>query len=176
MIRHWTEAELAEELRQLTIIVDSKEKVYYHIQKYFQTNKIPYKVRNLETGDYTAMIGNISLENDVVIERKANIDEVCGNFTADRLRFEKEFIRAKAYGIHVYWIIENCTWSDIFLGNYKSKLSSKSLTGSILSWLARFPVTLIFCKPEETPKLIVGILHYAAREQLLKGDSGGPGR
>ena len=176
MIRHWTEAELAEELKQLTIIVDSKEKVYYHIQKYFQTHKSPYKVRNLETGDYSAMIGNMSLENDVVIERKANIDEVCGNFTADRLRFEKEFIRAKAYGINVYWIIENCNWSDIFLGNYKSKLSSKSLTGSILSWLARFPVTLIFCKPEETPKLIVGILHYAAREQMLKGDSGGPGR
>lgn len=169
MIRHWTEGELKAELSKLTVIVDSKEKVYDHIEKYLKAHNIPHKVRNLETGDYTAQLGDMTLENDVVIERKADLDEVCGNFTADRLRFEREFIRAKANGIHIFWIIENATWSDIFLGNYRSKLSAKSLTGSILSWIARFPVTLIFCKPEETPRLIYGILYYYAREELLHG-------
>ena len=169
MHRKYTDGELTEELKKLTVIVDSKEKVYNHIEAYFKKNNIPHKVRNLETGDYSAMLGNMTLETDVVVERKANLDEVCGNFTAERLRFEREFIRAKANGIHVYWIIENATWTDIFLGNYRSKLSSKSLTGSILSWLARFPVTLLFCKPDETPKLIYGILYYYAREKLLCG-------
>ena len=169
MIRHWTEGELKAELSKLTVIVDSKEKVYDHIEAYFKKNKVPYRVRNMETGDYSAQLGDMTLENDVVIERKADLDEVCGNFTADRLRFEREFIRAKANGIHIFWIIENATWSDIFLGNYRSKLSAKSLTGSILSWIARFPVTLIFCKPEETPRLIYGILYYYAREELLHG-------
>ena len=151
--------------------MDSKEKVYDHIEKWFKAKGVPYKVRNLETGDYSAQVGDLSLERDVVIERKANLDEVCGNFTADRLRFEREFIRAKAYGIRVYWIVENATWSDIFLGNYRSKLSAKSLTGSILSWLARFPVTLLFCTPEETPRLIYGILYYYAREELKNGNT-----
>lgn len=123
----------------------------------------------METGDYSAQIDDMTLENDVVIERKADLDEVCMNFATDRLRFEREFIRAKAHGIHIFWIIENATWSDIFLGNYRSKLSNKSLSASILSWIARFPVTLIFCKPEETPKLIYGILYYFAREELLYG-------
>ena len=170
MHKRFTDGELAEELKSLTVIVDSKEKVYDHIEAYLKKNKVPYKVRNLETGDYSAQLGDMTLENDVVIERKANLDEVCGNFTVDRLRFEREFIRAKASGIQVFWIIENATWSDIFLGNYRSKLSPKSLTGSILSWVARFGVTLIFCKPEETPRLIHGILYYKAREILKYGN------
>lgn len=169
MNRRYTEGELAEELKKLTIVIDSKEKVYDHIESYLKSKKVPYKVRNLETGDYSAMLGDLTLENDVAIERKAGLDEVCGNFTADRMRFEREMIRAKANGIHLFWIIENATWSDIFLGNYRSKLSSKSLTGSILSWLARYPVTLIFCKPEETPRLIHGLLYYYARERLIHG-------
>ena len=171
MHRRYTDGELAEELKKLTIIVDSKEKVYEHIEAYLKKNKVPYKVRNLETGDYSAQLGDMTLENDVVIERKADLDEVCGNFTAERLRFEREFIRAKANGIQVFWIIENATWSDIFLGNYRSKLSAKSLTGSILSWVARFGVTLIFCKPEETPRLIHAILYYKARDVLKYGNS-----
>lgn len=169
MVKHWTEAALKEELTKLTIIVDSKEKVYDHIRKYLEQKKIPFKVRNLETGDYTAQLGDMTLENDVVIERKANLDEICGNFTVDRLRFEREFIRAKANGIHIFWIVENATWADVFCGNYRSKLSSKSLTASILSWIARYPVTLIFCNPEETPRLICGILYYYAREELTHG-------
>lgn len=155
----------------MTIIIDSNEKVYDHIEKYFQKNSIPHKVRKLETGDYTAMIGDMTLENDVVIERKASIDEVCSNLASnDRLRFEREMIRAKAHGIKVFWLIENATWSDIFIGNYRSKASRQSVIASILTFTARYNLTLIFCKPEETPRLICGILYYFAREELKYGD------
>ena len=106
----------------------------------------------------------------MAIERKHNLDELCGNMSSDRDRFEREFLRAKAHGLHIYLIVENASWSDIFLGNYRSKLSSKSLTASIYSWLARFDVTLIFCKPDETPRIIYGILYYFAREELLFGE------
>lgn len=127
-------------------------------------------VRKLDTGDYSAQIGDMTLERSVAIERKHNLDELCGNMTVDRDRFEREFLRAKAHGLHIFLIVENASWTDVFLGNYRSKLSSKSLVGSILSWLARFDVTLIFCKPDETPKLIYGILYYFAREELLYGN------
>lgn len=170
MIKHWTDAELREELSKLTIICDSREQDT-HCEDYFKAKKIPCVVRKLDTGDYSAQLGDMTLERSVAIERKRNLDELCGNMTADRDRFEREFLRAKAHGLHIFLIVENATWSDIFLGNYRSKLSSKSLTGSILSWLARFDVTLIFCKPEETPKLIYGLLYYFAREELLYGNS-----
>ena len=73
------------------------------------------------------MIGNMTLEHDVVIEKKNGLDEIAGNFTVDRQRFEDEFIRAKAEGLKVFLIIENASWSDILLHNYRSKLTPKAL-------------------------------------------------
>lgn len=168
MIKHWTDADLKAELSKLTIICDTREQDH-HCAEYFEKHKIPCKVRKLDTGDYSAQLGDLTLERSVAIERKGNLDELCGNMTVDRDRFEREFLRAKAHGLHIFLIVENATWTDVFLGNYRSKLSSKSLIGSILSWLARFDVTLLFCKPEETPRLIHGILYYWAREELLYG-------
>jgi ERCC4-type nuclease len=126
-------------------------------------------VRKLDTGDYSAQLGNLSFERDICIERKRNLDEICGNFTAERERFEREFLRAKAYGTKVHLIIENATWSDIFLGNYRSKLSPKSLVGSLLSWMVRFNISVIFCKPEETARVMWGIFYYYAKERLMYG-------
>lgn len=104
-----------------------------------------------------------------MVERKHNLDEICGNFTAERERFEREFLRAKAYGTKVHLIIENASWTDIFLGNYRSKLPSKSLVGSLLSWMVRFNVSVTFCRPDETAKIIFGIFYYYVRERLLYG-------
>ena len=168
MVKHYSDAELKEQLSMLTIICDTREQDH-HCEKAFAKMKIPHITRKLETGDYSAQIGDLTLERSVVVERKGSLDELCGNMTADRDRFEREFLRAKAHKLHVFLIVENATWSDIFLGNYRSKLASKSLVGSILSWLARYDVTLMFCKPDETARLIYGIMYYWMREELLYG-------
>ena len=139
------------------------------MQKYFDSKKVPTITRKLDTGDYSCQLGEQSFERDIVVERKRNLDEICGNFTTERERFEREFLRAKAYGTKVILIVENASWSDIFIGNYRSKLSSKSLTGSILTWLARFDVSIVFCKPEESARIMYGIFYYYARERLLYG-------
>lgn len=170
MRKHYTDKEINELLKQLTIISDSREQVNGHVTGYLESKKIPCITRRLETGDYSAMIGDMTLEHDVVIERKASIDEIAGNFTADRQRFEDEFTRAKAEGLKVFLVIENCSWGDILLHNYRSKLLPKSLIASLLSWQVRFNITIIFCKPSETGQIIHGILYYAAREALKKGE------
>ena len=79
--------------------------------------------------------------------------------------------RAKAEGLKVFLIIENASWGDIFLHNYRSKLKSQSLLASLLAWQVRFNITIIFCKPSETGQIIHGILYYAAREALKRGDA-----
>ena len=168
MVRHWTDKELTEELKKLTIICDTREQDR-HVTEYFVKHKIPYITRKLDTGDYSAELDSISFERDIVVERKHNLDEICGNFTAERERFEREFIRAKAYGTKVHLIVENASWSDIFLGNYRSKLPSKSLVGSLLSWMVRFNISVTFCRPDETAKIIYGIFYYYVRERLLYG-------
>lgn len=168
MIKHWTESELKKELSKLTIVCDTRERDT-HCEEYFKKNKIPCLVRKLDTGDYSAQLGDLSMEREIVVERKRNLDEICGNFTVERERFEREFMRAKAYGTKVVLIIENASWSDIFLGNYRSKTSSKSLLGSLLSWMVRFNITVTFCKPEETARIMWGIFYYYAKEKLLYG-------
>ena len=130
---------------------------------------IPTVVRKLDTGDYSCQLGDTTFERDIVVERKRSLDEICGNFSTERERFEREFVRAKAYGTKVHLIIENASWTDIFLGNYRSKLPSKSLVGSLLSWMVRFNISVTFCKSEESARIIYGIFYYYVRERLLFG-------
>ena len=169
MIKHWSDRELQEALKDFTIIADTREQVNGHITKYFEKQGIPCVSRKIDTGDYSACVGALTLEKDIVIERKHNLDEICGNFTTERERFEREFLRAKAYGTKVILIIENATLTDIYLGNYRSKVKPQSLLGSLFAWMVRYNITVLFSKPEETGKLIHGILYYAARELLVNG-------
>ena len=168
MIKHWTDRELTEELKKLSIICDTREQDR-HVEEYLTKKNIPHITRKLDVGDYSCQLGDISFERDICVERKHNLDEICGNFTVERERFEREFMRAKAYGTKVYLIIENASWSDIFIGNYRSKLNSKSLVGSLLSWMVRFNITVLFCKPEESARIIYGIFYYYAKEKLMYG-------
>jgi len=168
MVKHWTEKELAEELKKLTIICDTRERDQ-HVSEYLEKQKIPCITRKLDTGDYSVQLGDMSFEREIVVERKHNLDEICGNFTIERERFEREFMRAKAYGTKVVLIIEGASWTDIFLGNYRSKVSTKSLLGSLLSWMVRFNITITFCKAEESAKIIYGIFYYFVKEKLLYG-------
>ena len=169
MARHWTDAELVAALRDLRIIIDTREQVNDHVTAYLDSKKIAYHTRKLDVGDYSCELNGQTFERSFAVERKANLDELCGNMTADRDRFEREFIRAKAFGTKVYLLIENASWDDVYLHNYRSKLSEKSLLATLLAWQTRFNVTVIFCDRKNAPKLIHGILYYAARDALLFG-------
>ena len=168
-MKHWTDKELADALKDLKIIVDTREQVNDHVTTYFDSKKVNWINRKLDIGDYSAQLGEDTYEKSVVIERKHNLDELCGNLTADRDRFEREFLRAKAYNTKVFLLIEEASWNDVFIGNYRSKLSPKSLLASLLSWQTRFNVTILFTSNGNTGALIHGILYYAVREELLYG-------
>ena len=170
MVKRWNEKELAEELKKLTIIVDTREQSTTP-RKYFEDKHIPHIIRKLDTGDYSAMLGDMTLEHDVFVERKSGLTELCGNWGTERERFTREFTRAKADGAKPFLLIENNTIDDIFLGNYRSKLPPKSLWGSACAWMARYNTTVIFCKPENTGRIIYGVLYYYAREILTNGNS-----
>ena len=170
MVKVWTDAGLKEELKKLTIIVDSREQAT-HPQKYFEKNKIPYVVRKLDTGDYSVMLGDVTFEHDIFIERKSGLTELCGNFGTERDRFTREFTRAKADNAKPFLLIENDSVEDVFLGNYRSKLPPKSLWSSMCTWMTRYNATIMFCKPESTGKIIYSIMYYHVRERLLYGDN-----
>jgi len=169
MIKKYTDKEIADKLKGMTIICDTREQVNSHVLGYFDSHKVAHTARKLDIGDYSAEIDGYTLEHDVVIERKANIDEIAGNFTVDRTRFEDEFIRAKANGTKVFLLIENGSFSKINSHDYISKLKPQSLLASLYAWMARYNITVTFCEPDQTGQIIYGILYYYAREQLMKG-------
>lgn len=169
MNRLWTDGQLKEELSKLTVLIDTREQVNDHITKFFDQKKIPYKVRKLEQGDYSAILGDRTLENDVIIERKNSLTELCGNFGQCRQRFENEFTRAKALGAKPFLLIENNSLDDAYLGNYRSELKPQSLIGSLMMWQVRYNTTIMFCNKAYSGKTIYSILYYYARELLLYG-------
>ena len=169
IVKHWTDSELTEELKKLTIIVDSREQDP-HCENWFKQNGIPTIRRKLEYGDYSAMLGEQTLENDIFIERKMGLNEICGNFTTNRERFDREFTKAKAIGAKPFLLIENDSFDDVYLGNYRSKVQPKSLIGSLLTWQVRYNSTILFCGRANSAKLIYGVLYYYAREVLLYGN------
>lgn len=160
------------------VIVDTREQVWSHIEDSLNEAKCPLERTSLSQGDYTGFVpmsafpgfqdvpGIYSLQDEVVIERKANLDEIAGNFTTGRERFEREFIRAKSKGIKVFLLIENASWEDILSHNYRSQLNPKSLMGSLLSWQAKYNVTVMFCRPEETGRILYSTLYYWLKAKL----------
>lgn len=169
MLTHYTDTELKQRLKELMVICDTREQVNGHVTSWLDKNHIQHKSRALETGDYSVMLGDATFEDEVVVERKANLDEIAGNFTAGRERFEREMIRAKAGGIKVFLIVENASWTDIFLHNYRSELKPQSFAATLLSWQARFNLTIIFCKPSETAQILYSTLYYWVRDRLKRG-------
>lgn len=169
MIAHITDTELKKRLKELTVICDSREQVNGHLIAWFDKHHINHQPRSLETGDYSVMLDDYTFEDEVVIERKANLDEIAGNFTVGRERFEREMIRAKANGVKMFLIIENASWTDILLHNYRSDLKPQSFLATLLSWQVRFNVTVLFCKPGETAQILYSILYYWVRERLKRG-------
>lgn len=169
MRHHYTDSEIRKALSELTVIVDSREQVNRHLTSWLDSKGVQHITRALETGDYSAMLGGETFEDEVVVERKANIDEIAGNFTQGRERFEREMIRAKANGIKVFLIIENASWHDIMLHNYHSQLKPQSLIASLLSWQVRYNITVMFCRSDETAQLIYSTLYYWAWNRLKRG-------
>ena len=87
-------------LKQMVILVDSREKRNGHISDYFEKNGIAYQKTKLDYGDYSFMIPasaageDIYFHRDCVVERKASLEELSGNLAQERERFEKEFVKA----------------------------------------------------------------------------------
>lgn len=178
MKRRYTDKEVRAILKQMGILADTREQKWEHIRWALDNAECPVERGKLGQGDYTAFVpmnafpgfqnvpGFYSLQDEVVIERKANLDEIAGNFTTGRERFEREFIRAKARDIKVHLLIENASWADIFSHNYHSQLNPKSLEGSLRSWQAKYNVSIEFCRPEESARTIYNILHYWLKAKL----------
>ena len=167
-----TPTEMEYILRNITLIYDTREHETEALFKRLEATGFKYRREGLKFGDYTAEYEKdgitFGLHNEIVIERKMNLDEICGNFTKGRERFEREFERAIKAGAKVHLIVENGSYEKILKGSYRSKLNSNSLYSSLIAFCDRYNITAHFCKPETTPSLMYKIFYHHVRNKLIQ--------
>lgn len=168
-----TPREMENVLNTIFLLVDTREKPTEKYYKRIEAVGFPYRRQKLDFGDYScgylAQDGlEVLLDKELVVERKMNLDEICGNFTKGRDRFAREFERATQNGAKVHLIVENGNYEKILNGKYRSKLNSNSLLASFLAFADRYDITVHFCKPDTTPVLINKIFYHHIRNKLMK--------
>lgn len=155
------------------IIVDTREQKWDHIRAYFDKNGIEYVVQKLNEGDYF----NTEYPH-VVIDRKANLQEICGNLSGGKeniVRFVNECKRARDNKLRFIVLIEGTScrcMSD--LATWKSKYSrhtGKWLTDKMFSLTVTYDVEWMFCRKNETAKKILDLLGDQRREIENEGNT-----
>lgn len=159
--------------KQMIILVDSREKKNSHILDYFKKNDISYKSEKLDYGDYSFMIPasaageDIYFHKDIVIERKANLEELSGNLAQQRDRFEKEFLKAKGDGCKIYLVAESPGgYSDIIAHRYKTEFAPVAFMASLKTWESRFDCNVQFIDSQYSGYYIYSTFSYFMREVL----------
>lgn len=163
-----TNAEKIRIINDLVIIVDSREKSWKHIEDYFKTNNIKYRVQGLDVGDYTFELPNypeLDLDNKFLIERKSSLDELASNFTKGRERFKREFERMKP-NQKIHLVLENWTWRKCLNGSYRSKFTPNSYKASLISWSIKYNFKVWNVVTQDSGEVIYEILKKELENEL----------
>lgn len=167
----YTDKEQREILKSIIILIDSREQENRHIIQWFDNKQINYQTFKLDSGDYSFKLPalpeyginrELFFDNQLIIERKNSLEELSGNFTEGRARFENEFLRAG--GCRKILMIESGSLDDIFKGRYKTHIDSKSFIGSLLAFKYRHGLDVQFISPENSARFIYLQSYYFLRQ------------
>ena len=147
---------------KLIIQVDSRERQYDHVTKYFDSQGIKWVKSKCVVGDY------VNLENPmVVIDRKKDLQEVAGNVCQQHDRFVRELELAKELGYKMIILVEEpninslpnvCSWY-----NWRRKKNPRAVNGKtlykIMSTMSeKYYITWEFTTKQDCAKRIVELL------------------
>ena len=174
--------EQLEVLRSIEILVDTREKPTKRAMKRYERFGCPFERCTLAYGDYsynaTLPDGTklydtaVTVSPGCVIERKMSLDELAACFCKGRSRFTKEFERARENDARIYLIVENASWENLLNGKYRTKMDAKAYTASVIAFMVRYNLNIIFCKEETSGDLIKEILYRDLKERLERGEFG----
>lgn len=164
----------------MNIQVDSREhkSEWERIKDQFDGLGVKYFRSKLYVGDYQ------SLDNPrLVIDRKKDLQELCGNVCQQHERFKAELVRAIQNGIKIIILCEHgediqtmedvyfwqnprkhrVVWKTVNGKRVKTVISEKAVDGcqlykSLCTIRDRYNVDFVFCQKNETGQKIVEIL------------------
>lgn len=153
-------------LKSMKIWVDTREQDTAMARRRLRQMGCPYERKTLRFGDYSACCDGLDLSDQVAVERKMSLDELCNCYCKGRPRFAREFERARQAGARLYLLVENASWEHAYAGKYRSRMEPSALVASILAWLARYDCQVLFCAPETSGTLIRDVLYRELKERL----------
>ena len=168
-------------MQTFAVIADTRERDTAGARERYKSFGVPVYRATLDYGDYCGLVQidgaflydmTARIQPTVVVERKMSLDELAMCFTRERPRFKREFERAKASGATIYLLVENGSWEAIQKHRYKSRFTPKAFQASLIAWIARYDLRLIFCKADTSGSLIKEILYREIKERLERGELG----
>ena len=173
-------------LKTMIIIYAKNEQENQHILDHFDKVKIKHKAVTMKTCDYSAIIPkneelglpfDITLEKEILIERKAHLDELSANFldrketetkaeTLKRTAFNNEWIRAKESGAKLYLVIESGSFDDIDKHKYRSKYNEKAFYNTLISWRDNYGFQIDFVNKDLMGKHILRLIQLRLKHIL----------
>ena len=156
----------------MTIQIDSREHKWElaRIQRQLTALGCKTIVSKLYVGDYQ------SLDNPrLVIDRKKDLQEICGNVTQQHERFQRELLRAQEAEIQLIILIEHGDdiqsledvyfWDNPRLSKSPKATTGKSLYRSLCTIRDRYNVRFEFCTKRETGQKIMELLDGQEEKQ-----------
>lgn len=169
----YTDKEIDLIIKSMVILVDTREQKNQHILSTFEKNKIAYKEKALDRCDYSFYIPanedlsisrDLYFDKEIAIERKASLDEIANNWTKERDRFEKEMALAPKIKL---LLIENCNYSDIIEGNYRSQYNKKAFLATLHTFMHRYNLPIMFMPQNQHSALFIKkYFEYYLKEYL----------
>jgi len=149
----------------LKIYVDTREKpqAIQKILNHFQKSGLEIIRQKLDEGDY-----KLDPEGMVTVDRKQNLQEVCGNLTRERERFQRELRRCAEKGETIYVLVEHggmireladvAEWRNPRLKHSAKAVDGPQLYKLMLTYAAKYGVRWRFCTKQTTGREILRIL------------------
>lgn len=144
------------------ILVDTREKRWEHIERYFKAHDIEYRLQKLDTGDY--------MDEDnpaVIVDRKRNLDECAQNlYSTDTSRFWRELRRAHEQKVKLIFLVEHGgaikSFEDVtkWTSKYSAKITGKKIANEMFRAHIAYGVDWKFCSKHSTGKKILELLGY----------------
>jgi ERCC4-type nuclease len=167
-------------LKNMIILVDSREQNYQHIINYLNDNQISHEHRKLDFGDYSFKLGKFTLESYVAIERKNSIDELIQNsiekdkknLTNNNInRIERELLRAKESGAYLEIMVEDDSWKTIFGNAYSNMMTVNAVIGKLNKYKFIYNCNIQFVEWENAGQYILSTcLGWAMNNLIYKNN------
>lgn len=144
----------------MKILIDSREKKFEHITRYFDRHSVEYEIKKLDVGDYAD-----SENGRIVIDRKSGLEEISMNLLnkSDSQRFWREIRRSHEQGIKLVILVESgrTVTSINDVPKWRSRFSGvtgRRLIDEMIRTEMAYGVRWCFCDKRSTAKRIVEIL------------------